>query len=109
MKLIHFNANKFMRQGFFEMKQKAEIILEIEETIVLRQAAKVVTAFCPQCAALVEMLMPEIAAALFNLSEREIFRLIENGRLHFTEGERIFICRNSLTNGTQPLPLTSGS
>jgi hypothetical protein len=79
------------------MKQKTEITLEVEETIILRQGEKTLVDFCPQCQALVEMTTPQIAAALFNLSEREIFRLIENGRLHFTEAERVFICRNSLT------------
>jgi len=85
------------RQSFFEMKQKTEIILEVEETIILRQVAQTLTGFCPQCQAPVEMLTPQLAAALCGLSEREIFRLIENGRLHFTEAERIFVCRNSLT------------
>lgn len=66
-------------------------------------------AVCPQCRAPVEMFTPDIAAQLTGLSEREIFRLIENGRLHFTEAERIFVCRNSLTHGTEPLQLTSGS
>lgn len=91
------------------MKQKVEITLEVEETVILRQGEKVLTEFCPLCQALVEMITPSIAAALTGLSEREIFRLIESGRLHFTEAERIFICRNSLTNGTKPLPSTSGS
>jgi hypothetical protein len=91
------------------MKQKVEITLEVEETIILRQVAEPLTAFCPQCQTLVEMITPRIAAQLYGLSEREIFRSIENGRLHFTEAERIFICRNSLTNGTEPLQLNSGS
>lgn len=85
------------------MKQKTQITFEVEETIILRQVEKTFMDFCPECQALVEMTTPQIAAALLNLSEREIFRLIENGRLHFTEAERIFICQNSLTNGTEPL------
>lgn len=72
--------------------------MEVEETIVLRQVAKLGTAFCPQCETRVKMLTPEIAAALLGLGKREIFRLIENGRLHFTEAERIFVCRNSFMN-----------
>lgn len=92
-----------------EMKQKTEITFEVEETIILRQAAETLTAFCPECQSLVEMLAPQHAAELAGLSEREIFRLIENGRLHFTEAERIFVCLNSLTNDTEPLSLNSGS
>jgi hypothetical protein len=107
--LIDFTANGASKARFFEMKQKAEITLEVEETIIFRQVAETLTEFCPQCQALVEMLTPPIAAALCGVSEREIFRLIENGRLHFVEAERIFVCRNSLTSGTESLPLTSGS
>ena len=91
------------------MKQKAEITFEVEETIILRQSENILTEFCPRCQARVEMLPPPVAAALTGLSEREIFRLIENGRLHFTEAERILVCRNSLTNGTEPLPIDGGS
>ena len=90
------------------MKQKTEITFEVEETIILRQVAKTVMAFCPQCQALVEMTTPQIAAALFGLSEREIFRLIENGQIHFAETERIFVCRDSLANGKEPPALASG-
>jgi hypothetical protein len=91
------------------MKQKTVITLEVKETIILRQSGNRLEAFCPPYQALVEMLAPPSAAALGGLSEREIFRLIENGRLHFTEAERIFVCRNSLTNGTEPRTLTDGS
>jgi hypothetical protein len=95
--LINFTANGAGKARFFRMKQKTEITFEVEETVILRQVAGTLTAFCPQCQAVVEMLAPPSAAAICGLSERELFRLIENGRLHFTEAERIFICRNSLT------------
>ncbi len=78
------------------MKQKTEITFEVEEMIILRQVAETLTVFCPQCQALVKMITPQIAAALCGLSEREIFRLIENGRLHFVEAERVLVCPNSL-------------
>jgi hypothetical protein len=88
------------------MKRKAEIIFEIEETITLRQSGHELQAFCPRCRALVEMIAPQIAAAICGLGEREIFRSIESGRLHYVEAERILICRNSLSNETEPLYLT---
>ena len=99
---IDFTAYGAGKARFFEMKQKVEIMFEVEETIILRQGEKMFTEFCPQCRAMVEMLTPQSAAALFNLTEREIFRLIESGRLHFVEAERIFVCRNSLTVFNQP-------
>ena len=40
----------------------------------------------------------QAAAALTGLGEREIFRLIETGELHFIEAERVFVCRDSSMN-----------
>jgi hypothetical protein len=87
------------------MKQKTEITFEVEEMIILRQVAETLTVFCPQCQALVEMLTPKNAAVLFGLSEREIFRLIENGLIHFLEAERIFVCRKLLENYAETLKI----
>ena len=88
------------------MKQKTKITFEVEETIILRQDRYEVKAFCPQCQALVEMLAPQNAAAFCGLTEREIFRLIENGQLHFVEVERIFVCWNSLMSRLKTSVLT---
>lgn len=101
--MINFNANKLTRQDFFEMKQKTEITFEVEETIILRQVAETLTAFCSQCQASVEMITPQHAVALFNLSEREIFRLMEAGKIHFIETGRVYVCRDSLTNAAESL------
>ena len=79
------------------MKQKTEITFEVEETIILRQVAEIVMGFCPQCQALVEMLTPQLAAAVSKTPIREIFRLIESGRLHFMETDEIRVCLNSLS------------
>jgi hypothetical protein len=37
-------------------------------------------------------LTPEIMAALSETSEREIFRLIEGGKIHFVETKRLYAC-----------------
>lgn len=79
------------------MKPKIEITFEMEETVILRQAAKMRTAFCPQCQAIVEMAMPQTVADLSDFTERDIFRLIERTEIHFLEEERVFVCLNSLT------------
>ena len=83
------------------MRRKAEITLEVEETIILRQVAETLTAFCTHCRASVEMITPQHAAALFDLSEREIFRLMEAGKIHFIETDRVYVCRDSLTNAAE--------
>ncbi|MGI8882957.1 MAG: hypothetical protein ACR2IA_01765 [Pyrinomonadaceae bacterium] len=87
------------------MKRKMEITFETEETITLRQVSETLTVFCRRCRTSVEMITPPLAAALAGLSEREIFRLIETGSIHFLEAERIFVCRESLQNRSEPLAL----
>jgi hypothetical protein len=76
------------------MKRTTEIIYETEEmtTVTARRCFK---GFCGACNAVVEMLPAEAAALLTGLGEREIFRLIETGEIHFIEAERVFVCRNS--------------
>ncbi len=75
-----------------------EITFEVEETIILRQSGNILEAFCSQCLASVEMLTPQLAAAVSNTTIREIFRLIESGRLHFMETDEIRICLYSLSD-----------
>ena len=79
-----------------------EIIFETEETVIIRQAPKTWTAFCPQCRAMAEMALPQTIADLSGFTEREIFRLIEAGEIHFVEAERVFVCLNSLEKNTEP-------
>lgn len=96
--LVDFNAKRFVRQDFFEMKRKTEITFEVEETTVWRQGEKKFTAYCPQCQALVEMAAPQFAAMTVGVTEREIFRLIETEEIHFVETGKISVCLISLTN-----------
>ncbi|MDQ3749986.1 MAG: hypothetical protein M3367_13400 [Acidobacteriota bacterium] len=51
------------------MKQKTEITFEVEEIIILRQGAEMLTAVCPQCQRVVEMFTPQIAALFLGFSE----------------------------------------
>lgn len=74
------------------MKQKAAITFEVEETITLKQGGKIVNDFCPQCQMGVELISPEVLAILAGSSEREIFRLIEAGFIHFVERKRVYAC-----------------
>lgn len=78
------------------MKRTTEITLEIEEKIVLRQGEIFIAAFCKECQSPVNMASPQIAAILHGSSEREIFRLVEAGCIHFIELNRILICLDSL-------------
>ena len=82
------------------MKKRAEIKFEIEETIIVRRGEKLSREFCPLCGIVVDMLTPHFAAAVSKKPVREIFRLIEAGKLHFSETDGGFICLNCLTTSS---------
>ena len=67
-------------------------MFEIEETVVLKQGGKTMSGFCPRCQETVDMVSPDILALVSNRSEREIFRLIEAGAIHFEESDRLVAC-----------------
>jgi hypothetical protein len=74
------------------MNQRKQIVFEVEETVVLREGETSTKGFCPFCGEAVAMATPWIAANVHEISEREIFRLIEHGAIYVTEGERILMC-----------------
>src|SRR6476619_1461376 len=74
------------------MKQKTEVTFEQRDTVVLKQSSSHMTADCPLCKTTVELLTPEILAALTGSTEREIFRLLETRMIHFVETRRIYAC-----------------
>lgn len=80
------------------VKQKTEIEIEFSETIAYSKPRDRFRAVCPQCEAPTEMNAPHIAAILAHSTEREIYRLVETGEIHFIEADGILICLNSLIN-----------
>ena len=80
------------------MKQKKQIVFEVEETVVLRGGETSTTGFCPFCGQSVVMATPLIAATVHDSTERKIFRLIERGAIYVTEGERILMCLRCVGN-----------
>ena len=83
-----------------KMKPEVEITFEIEESIAFR-APHGFRGFCGRCNALVEMMRPEAAALLTGMGERDVFRLMETGEIHFVQAERVFVCWDSLVNTTK--------
>ena len=80
------------------MKQKKQIVFEVEETVVVRSGEFSTPNFCPFCGESVVMATPWTAATIHDVSEREIFRLIERGAIYVTEGERILMCLRCVGN-----------
>ena len=78
------------------MKQKTKIEIELSETIAYSKRRQNFEAYCPNCESLVEMATPRIAAILTGSTEREIFCLVEAGKIHFVETDDILICLDSL-------------
>lgn len=77
------------------MKQRAEVKFETEETILVRQGPAAITEYCPECRAVADMMSPRAMALFAKVSERVVFRLIENGDLHCVEHAGVFVCLNS--------------
>ena len=79
-----------------QMKQKTEIEIELNETIAYSRRSERFEAFCSECKSLVEMATPPVAAILRQTTEREIYRLVETGKVHFVETDRVLVCLQSL-------------
>lgn len=78
------------------MTHKTEIMFEVEETVTLKQGSRILTEICPRCGRETEMASPEVIALATGASEREIFRLVETGRIHFIEADRVYACTRCL-------------
>lgn len=78
------------------MKRNGEILIEITEDPGRTDLFQEFEAFCSDCRKLSDFVSPKSAAITARFSEREIFRLIEAGKIHFIETDQIWICRDSL-------------
>ncbi|MBX3296519.1 MAG: hypothetical protein KF762_12505 [Acidobacteria bacterium] len=76
------------------------MVIEVEETVVLRSGEITAAVFCPACGEKVAMATPWIASAVSGITEREIFQLIELGMVHSVEHKRLFVCLDSLKKCT---------
>jgi hypothetical protein len=78
------------------MKRKVEIMVEVEETIVLRLGEQLRSEFCPHCQLVSAMIAPRAIAISSGAKEREIFRLIESGEIYFVEKDGVRVCLSCL-------------
>lgn len=79
-------------------KRRTEIIVETERLIITSPPATSFHLWCEACSARVEMMPPEQAATLIQVTPRVVYRWVEAQLLHFIEEPdgRVLICRNSL-------------
>ncbi|MBA3321312.1 MAG: hypothetical protein H0T45_07670 [Pyrinomonadaceae bacterium] len=78
------------------------MMIDTEEMFV-RKSDKSIPNWCVACGMEVEMVAPEVAAVVTDLSAREIYRLVESDQVHFTETAEglLFVCCWSLSLATQ--------
>ena len=78
--------------------RRDEIVVEIDERIAVSNAEQQFEAYCSGCKKMTEMATPKTAGVITDISEREIFRLIEGKEIHFIENDRVLVCVESLRN-----------
>lgn len=78
-------------------RRKKTITIEtIQRTVIYQNSNQPSKIWCEFCQTEVKMTVPNIAATILGTTEREIYRRVEQGNLHFIETEtgEIFICLN---------------
>lgn len=87
-------------------KKRTTITIETERVLIISRRAgrrgRAVPTWCVECGARVELVSPEVAAAVAEVSPRTIYRWVETDRLHFTETAEstLLICLNSIPAAT---------
>ena len=89
-----------------EIKRTTEIFVETERRFIVCQPESGEQIFCRQCAE--QMLAAETCAALFGVSRRSVYKIVETGTAHFTETESgaVMLClrplRAAISNYRRP-------
>lgn len=78
------------------MAEKTKIEIEVSEVVAYSSRNERFNNFCPACRGMSEMATPQLGAILAQITEREIYRLVESGAVHFVETDRVLICLESL-------------
>lgn len=81
------------------MKRRTEITIESSRLFFVHCVGRAARVTCLVCDGGAEMVTPDHAATLFRLSTRIIHRMVEGGKVHFTETPdgSLLICLNSLS------------
>jgi len=85
------------------VKKRTEIVIEIEEITLVSCRPVSTQAWCSACGDRVMMVTPEQAAAIAQVSLREINVWVEAAAVHFIEtpNRLLLVCVNSLPPPTQ--------
>lgn len=80
-------------------RRRREILIETEQIAFYRDKSKEGFLKCNICEDESIMLPPALIAEVLKISSREIYRLIEESKIHFSENDKnqMFICLQSLS------------
>lgn len=83
-----------------KITHKREIILVRERRITINLNDEAAEIFCRHCKTTAHFITANEAAAINQTTAREIFRMVEDGRIHFRETAQgsLLVCLESLTN-----------
>jgi len=89
------------------MKKNDGIVIEIDERIAVTDSERF-EAYCSECKTMTQMATPKTAGVIAEISEREMFRLIEGKEVHFVENARVLlVCIESLRDRKADFNTTS--
>ncbi|MGC2236963.1 MAG: hypothetical protein WA584_12430 [Pyrinomonadaceae bacterium] len=81
-------------------KIRRRIVTETKQIALVVNSNASGNLFCELCGEMSALISPLAAAKILKISPREIFRLIENGEIHFVEtrapDNQVFVCFKSL-------------
>jgi hypothetical protein len=80
------------------VRRRVEITVEREIVSVIHQPGSSFTSLCAECGRDVLRITPEAAAAVTGVTQREIYRWLDEKKLHFDElpTGQVFVCSESL-------------
>ena len=83
--------------------RRTEIQIETHEVKVVRFPSRPSLALCERCSEIVTALTPEQTARLLEITEDDVFRLVEGERIHLVNSDpsRVIICGNSFSDGNE--------
>lgn len=102
---VLYDSIRSYRLGYFTFRSfqsHAErdhwLALEFERTIVIRRRKGPLSVWCAGCNVDVVMLTPDEATVLTSITTRALFRLVDEGRVHFSETNEglVWICLPTL-------------
>jgi hypothetical protein len=78
--------------------RRTRTTVERHETVVIRSARKLKRVLCPECSEPVALVALDEAVKFSGISSRAVYRLIEEGRIHFAETAEgsVLICPATL-------------